>query len=74
VCDGETPIVPILLGNEEAALDLMKHCLERGVYAPAIRPPTVPPGTSRLRVSMRADHTDEQIDLLLQSLACSAIS
>ncbi len=70
----ETPIVPILLGEEQRAMDLMQRCIERGVYAPAVRPPTVPPGTSRLRVSMRADHTDEQVDLLLEALACVVTS
>lgn len=70
----ESPIVPIVVGEERRAMDLMQRCLERGVYAPAVRPPTVPPGTSRLRVSMRADHTDEQVDLLLDALACIATS
>jgi 8-amino-7-oxononanoate synthase len=70
----ETPVVPIIVGDEQRAMDLMRQCKERGVYAPAVRPPTVPPGTSRLRVSMRADHTDEQVDLLLDALACLATS
>lgn len=68
------PIVPIPAGSDEAAVRLMQHCLEGGVYAPAIRPPTVPPGGARLRVSVRSDHTYEQIDLLLERIACSAIS
>lgn len=72
--DADTPIVPIIVGEERRAMDLMARCLERGVYAPAVRPPTVPAGTSRLRVSMRADHTDEQVDLLLDALACIATS
>lgn len=72
--DEETPIVPIIVGEERRAIDLMRRCLERGVSAPAIRPPTVPPGTSRLRVSVRSDHTGEQIGLLLEQLACIAIS
>lgn len=62
------PIIPILTGDESSALALMERCLQRGIYAPAIRPPTVPPGSSRLRISVRADHTDEQIDLLLERL------
>ena len=70
----ETPIVPVVAGEEQQAMELMRRCMERGVYAPAVRPPTVPPGTSRLRVSMRADHTDEQVDLLLEALACVATS
>jgi 8-amino-7-oxononanoate synthase len=65
----ESPIVPVLLGSEERALAVMQRCRERGVNAPAVRPPTVPEGTSRLRISMRSDHTDEQIALLLESLA-----
>ena len=69
-----TPVVPVLLGEERRALEVMERCRERGINAPAVRPPTVPAGTSRLRISVRADHTDEQIDLLLESLACSDIS
>ena len=68
------PIVPIIVGEERAAMELMRRCLERGVYAPAVRPPTVPQGTSRLRVSVRADHTDEQIDLLLECVSCTVTS
>lgn len=74
VREEETPVVPVLLGDERRALEVMQRCRARGINAPAVRPPTVPAGTSRLRISMRADHTDEQIDLLLESLACSDIS
>ena len=74
VPDRAVPIVPVLAGSERAAIELMDHALSRGVYAPAVRPPTVPPGTSRLRVSVRSDHTSEQIDLLLECLANTAIS
>jgi len=63
------PIVPVIAGSERDALELMRRCSRRGVYAPAVRPPTVPAGSSRLRVSVRADHTAEQIDLLLEALA-----
>ncbi len=65
------PIVPVFAGDEYEAMRLMQRCLECGVYAPAVRPPTVPPGTSRLRLSVRADHTQEQIALFLDRLACS---
>jgi 8-amino-7-oxononanoate synthase len=68
--DQQTPIVPIIVGDERRALDLMQRCAQHGINAPAIRPPTVPAGTSRLRISLRSDHTDEQIGLLLEQLAC----
>jgi 7-keto-8-aminopelargonate synthetase-like enzyme len=68
--DAQTPIVPIVLADERRAMDVMQRCAERGINAPAIRPPTVPPGTSRLRISVRADHTEEQIGLLLEQLSC----
>jgi len=68
--DEQTPIVPIIVGDERRALDLMERCAQHGINAPAIRPPTVPAGTSRLRISLRSDHTDEQIGLLLEQLAC----
>lgn len=70
----QTPLVPIVVGEERRAMELMERCLARGIYAPAVRPPTVPPGSSRLRISLRADHTDEQIALLLECLACAASS
>lgn len=68
--DEHTPIVPIIVGDERRALELMQRCAQHGINAPAIRPPTVPVGTSRLRISLRSDHTDEQIGLLLEQLAC----
>lgn len=69
------PIVAVLFGSEQAALDAMQRCAAQRIRAPAIRPPTVPEGTSRLRLCVRADHTDAQIDLLLDTLAaCTAIS
>lgn len=69
----QVPVVPIVAGSERAVMELMDRTLERGVYAPAIRPPTVPQGLSRLRVSVCADHTASQIDLLLQCLVNTAI-
>jgi glycine C-acetyltransferase/8-amino-7-oxononanoate synthase len=52
----ETQIVPIVVGEAEAAVALCERALERGVFAQAIRPPTVPPGTSRLRLCAMATH------------------
>lgn len=72
--DGPSPIVPVVLGDERRALEVAAECLKRGIYVPAVRPPTVPPGTSRLRISVRADHTDEQIDALIEALQCTVIS
>jgi 8-amino-7-oxononanoate synthase len=60
-----SPIVPVVLGDEQAALDMAAKLLERGLHVPAIRPPTVPVGSSRLRVTLSAAHTDAHIDQLL---------
>lgn len=62
--ESDTPIIPIVLGSEECALQISEQLMKRRLYVPAIRPPTVPPGTSRLRVSLRANHSFEQIDFL----------
>ncbi len=62
------PIVPVVLGSESAALDLARALEDRGVYAPAVRPPTVPPGACRLRLSVRANHTDAEIGRLVQAM------
>jgi 7-keto-8-aminopelargonate synthetase-like enzyme len=64
-----SPIVPILLGDEDTALKASAALLERGLLVPAIRPPTVPAGTSRLRVALSAAHADEQIGRLVEGLA-----
>lgn len=68
----EGPIVPLVLGSEDAALALARGLEERGVYAPAIRPPSVPAGTCRLRLTLRANHTDAELDILLRALASRA--
>lgn len=68
-----TPIVPVVLGEEAAAVAASEALLAEGIWVPAIRPPTVAPGTSRLRVALSAAHTDEQVDRLRQALAALAV-
>jgi len=63
-----SPILPYICGEEDAALAAAAALRERGIVVPAIRPPTVPPGTSRLRVTVSAAHTDEQIGALQRAL------
>ena len=58
----ESPILPILLGEADRTMTVCERLLERGVFAQGIRPPTVPNGTSRLRATVMATHTDEQIE------------
>lgn len=67
-CGSQTPIIPILIGETETALTFSQRLLEAGIYIPAIRPPTVPNGMSRLRISLMATHTDEQIQFLFSTL------
>lgn len=61
VRDGEMQIVPLVVYDERAAMQLCEAAIERGVFAQAIRPPTVPAGTSRLRLAAMALHTPEQM-------------
>ncbi len=72
VSEGETPIVPVIVGEAEAATTLAGECLARGLYAPAIRPPSVPEGTSRTRLAAMATHADEDIDRAVDIVAASA--
>jgi glycine C-acetyltransferase/8-amino-7-oxononanoate synthase len=60
-----SPIMPILVGNAETALVFAEHLFAEGVYAPAIRPPTVPDATSRIRVTVSSEHTTSHIDYAL---------
>ena len=64
-----TPIIPVIMGENEAALSASQQLLEKGFLVPAIRFPTVPRGTARLRVTLSAAHTTEQITLLSDSLS-----
>ncbi len=57
VAEGDMHIVPLVVGEERQALRLCQEAIERGVFAQAIRPPTVPAGTSRLRLAAMASHT-----------------
>lgn len=59
------PIVPLIVGDSHAATKLAEHLYANGIGAPAIRPPTVAPGSSRIRLSLRADMRDEHIARLL---------
>jgi 8-amino-7-oxononanoate synthase len=64
-----SPIVPIILKDEARALAASRALEERGILVTAIRPPTVPAGTARLRVTLSAAHTDAQVDALIGELA-----
>jgi len=64
-----TPIQPILAGSAERALAWSQALEARGLLVTAIRPPTVPQGAARLRVTLSALHSDQDLDLLLEALA-----
>ena len=67
--DSPTPIQPILIGDSEHALKLSALLKERGLLVGAIRPPTVPVGSARLRVTLSAAHSEAQLEQLLDALA-----
>ena len=64
---GETPIVPVLIGDNRLVMEASRRLLELGVFVQGIRPPTVPEGASRLRVSVSASHGDEEIEEALEA-------
>jgi 7-keto-8-aminopelargonate synthetase-like enzyme len=63
-----SPIIPVILGDEGSALAASQRLLELGLLVPAIRPPTVAVGSSRLRIALSAAHTDDQIAALVDAL------
>lgn len=67
--DSDSPIQPLIVGEEARACALSEALRSRGFLVGAIRPPTVAPGTSRLRVTLTAAHTSEQVDALVAALA-----
>jgi 8-amino-7-oxononanoate synthase len=69
--DSQTPIQPLVLGDAARALAVSQRLFEHGFWVAAIRPPTVPPGTSRLRITLTTAHRPAQIDALLDALAAA---
>lgn len=67
--DSSTPIQPLLIGEPEMALACSKRLQEQGLLVAAIRPPTVPAGSARLRITLTAAHSERQVDRLLSALA-----
>ncbi|MBV8779847.1 MAG: 8-amino-7-oxononanoate synthase [Phycisphaerae bacterium] len=65
---GDSPIIPLVVENENRALALAERLKSEGILTVAIRPPTVAPNSSRIRVTISSDHTDAQIDGLLSAL------
>ncbi|MBC7750505.1 MAG: aminotransferase class I/II-fold pyridoxal phosphate-dependent enzyme, partial [Candidatus Saccharibacteria bacterium] len=67
--ESQTAIQPIIIGSAEKTLALSKKLELEGILAVAIRPPTVPVGTSRLRVTLSAAHSDEDVERLIEVLS-----
>jgi 8-amino-7-oxononanoate synthase len=67
--DSPTAIQPVILGTSERALVASRVLRARGILVPAIRPPTVPRGSARLRITLSAGHTGEQVERLLDALS-----
>jgi 8-amino-7-oxononanoate synthase len=69
VAPGDSPIIPIIMGDERSAIRAADQLLEEGFFVTAMRPPTVAPGTSRLRVTVSCDHTEPEVDQLARYAA-----
>lgn len=67
--DSKTAIQPIVIGSSEQALTLSEKLFEKNILISAIRPPTVPEGTARLRITFSATHTEEHVNKLLTVLS-----
>ena len=67
-----TQIVPLVVGDARTALRMCEAALARGVFAQAIRPPTVPEGTSRLRLAVMASHSKQELQTAARALAAAA--
>jgi len=65
--NSRSQIIPLMVGDADECMQLSEQLFRRGIFAQGIRPPTVPPGTSRLRITLMATHGSEQIDATLKS-------
>jgi len=66
--NSETPILPLMIGDTERAIKIGARLLESGIFVAAIRPPTVPEGTSRIRTTLMAGFSDHDIDMALAAI------
>ena len=66
--DSSTPIQPVVINDDEKVMQVSAALREQGFLVGAIRPPTVPAGSGRLRITFSADHSEEQVDRLLAAL------
>jgi 8-amino-7-oxononanoate synthase len=73
VAGSSTQIVPLVVGDAALAMRVCEKAIERGVFAQAIRPPTVPPGTSRLRLAVMSSHTREELREAARTLGRAAL-
>ncbi len=64
----ESPILPIIVKDPRLAMDMSQLLRDKGIYIPAIRPPTVPKHTSRLRITVTSEHSREQVDAALAAI------
>jgi 7-keto-8-aminopelargonate synthetase-like enzyme len=71
MAEPDAAIVPVVIGEADAAMGLSARLLEAGVLVTAIRPPSVPPGTSRLRATVMATHSEAQIDRAVAAFAAA---
>ncbi len=65
----DTAIQPVVVGDSKKALEISEQLKQNGIWVGAIRPPTVPEGSARLRITLTAEHSEQHIDLLLETLA-----
>jgi glycine C-acetyltransferase len=73
VAGSTTQIVPLVVGDADLAMRVCEEAIEGGVFAQAIRPPTVPPGTSRLRLAVMATHTRDELRGAARTLGRAAL-
>jgi 8-amino-7-oxononanoate synthase len=72
--EAQSPIVPIVVGVEEKALMASRLLAEHGFFVSAVRPPTVPPGTARLRLTFTAQHSDDDIARLAKIVRAEVLA
>ena len=69
-----TPIIPLIVGSARAALEISQQLEHQGIFTPAIRPPSVAPGAARVRLSLRCDLTDSDLDQIIRAIATCKIT